>query len=140
MLFAAARGLAGQSQARAAAVSAAGFAGADARTPAQAHVLHRGPVPLATGTHERWSKDFVHDALFDGRPFRMLTVVDQVSRQSPLVEPAFAHSGMSVSIALEQVVDRLGVPASITVDHGPNLCPRRSRTGHGRVPRRGVEV
>jgi hypothetical protein len=48
--------------------------------------LQRGPVPLATRTHERWSMDFVHDALFDGRPFRMLTVVDQYSRQSPLIE------------------------------------------------------
>jgi putative transposase len=39
--------------------------------------VHRGPVPLATRTHERWSMDFVHDTLFDGRAFRMLTVVDQ---------------------------------------------------------------
>ena len=75
--------------------------------------LQRGPVPLATRTHERWSMDFVHDALFDGRPFRMLTVVDQYSRQSPLIEPAFAHSGMSISVALERVVERLGVPTSI---------------------------
>ena len=29
------------------------------------------------GPHERWSMDFVHDALADGRPFRVLTVVDQ---------------------------------------------------------------
>jgi putative transposase len=39
--------------------------------------VHRGPVPLATRTHERWSMDFVHDTLFDARAFRMLTVVDQ---------------------------------------------------------------
>ena len=32
---------------------------------------------------ERWSMDFVHDTLFDGRAFRMLTVVDKWSRQSP---------------------------------------------------------
>lgn len=86
--------------------------------------LHRGPVPLATGTHERWSMDFVHDALFDGRPFRMLTVVDQYSRQSPLIEPAFAHSGMSVSVVLERVVAELGIPASITVDHGTEFMSR----------------
>ena len=42
--------------------------------------LHRGVVPQAQRTHERWSMDFVHDQLFDGRPFRMLTVVDQFSR------------------------------------------------------------
>jgi putative transposase len=86
--------------------------------------LHRGPAPLATHTHERWSMDFVHDAMFDGRPFRVLTVVDQYSRQSPVLEPAFAHSGRSVSEALERVVDALGVPASITVDHGTEFMSR----------------
>jgi len=41
--------------------------------------LHRGPAPMPTGPTERWSMDFVHDALADGRPFRILTVVDQAS-------------------------------------------------------------
>jgi putative transposase len=49
--------------------------------------LHRGPVPQALRTHERWSMDFVHDQLFDGRPIRMLTVIDQFSRHSFLIEP-----------------------------------------------------
>jgi len=48
--------------------------------------LHRGPAPVPTGPTERWSMDFVHDALADGRPFRILTVVDQWSRSSPLLE------------------------------------------------------
>jgi putative transposase len=39
--------------------------------------LHRGPAPVAQGPEERWSMDFVHDQLADGRPFRVLTVVDQ---------------------------------------------------------------
>ena len=45
--------------------------------------LHRGPAPSPAGPTERWSMDFVHDALADGRPFRVLTVVDRWSRQSP---------------------------------------------------------
>jgi len=48
--------------------------------------LHRGPAPTPVGPAERWSMDFVHDALADGRPFRVLTVVDQWSRQSPILE------------------------------------------------------
>jgi putative transposase len=68
--------------------------------------------------------DFVHDALFDGRPFRVLTVVDQYSRQSPVLEPAFAHSGRTVSETLERVVAKLGVPASITVDHGTEFTSK----------------
>src|SRR5918998_2709888 len=48
--------------------------------------LHRGPAPVASGPTERWSMDFVHDALADGRPFRVLTVVDQWSRQSRILD------------------------------------------------------
>ena len=55
--------------------------------------LHRGPAPAPTGPRERWSMDFVHDALADGRPFRILTVVDQWSRHSPLLEVAARQSG-----------------------------------------------
>jgi putative transposase len=55
--------------------------------------LHRGPAPRPAGPTERWAMDFVHDALADGRPFRILTVVDQWSRQSPLVEVAARMSG-----------------------------------------------
>ncbi len=39
-------------------------------------------------------------------------------RQSPVLEAAFALSGRSFSSALERVVGELGVPVSITVDHG----------------------
>ncbi len=46
--------------------------------------LHRGPAPLPVGPTERWSMDFIHDALADGRQFRVLTVVDQWSRHSPI--------------------------------------------------------
>ena len=38
--------------------------------------LHRGPAPRPVGPTERWSMDFVHDTLADGRPSRILTVVD----------------------------------------------------------------
>ena len=47
--------------------------------------LHRGPAPVPTSRGQRWSMDFVHDALLDGRTFRVLTVVDQWSRESPML-------------------------------------------------------
>ena len=66
--------------------------------------LHRGPAPMPAGPLERWSMDFVHDALADGRPFRILTVVDQRSRSSPLLEVASRMSGHSVGEALNCVL------------------------------------
>ena len=42
--------------------------------------LHRGPAPTPVRPTERWSMDFVHDTLADGRPFRVLTVANNWSR------------------------------------------------------------
>lgn len=86
--------------------------------------LHRGPAPKAQALHERWGMDFIHDQLFDGRPFRVLTVVDQWSRQSPLLEPAFSITGRDVAAALDRWVQRYGAPASITVDHGTEFTSK----------------
>ena len=61
--------------------------------------------------------DFVHDALADGRPFRVLTVVDQWSRQSPILEVAASLSGATVGAALDRVLPMGTAPRSITVDH-----------------------
>ncbi len=80
--------------------------------------LHRGPAPVPAGPRERWSMDFVHDALADGRPFRVLTVVDQWSRQSPVLEVASSMSGVTVGAALDRVLRGSPGPRSITVDHG----------------------
>ena len=55
--------------------------------------LHRGPAPIPTGQTERWSMDFVHAPLADRRPFRILTVVDNWSRHSPVLEAGVRMSG-----------------------------------------------
>ena len=68
--------------------------------------------------------DFVHDALADGRPFRVLTVVDQWSRQSPLLEVASSLSGATVGLALDRVLPVGAAPRSITVDHGTEFMSR----------------
>jgi len=70
--------------------------------------LHRGVAPKAQRTHERWSMDFVHDQMLDGRPFRMLTVIDQFSRQSPIVEPRFSFRGSDVAEVLDAIIERTG--------------------------------
>jgi putative transposase len=86
--------------------------------------LHRGPAPTPAGPTERWSMDFVHDALFDGRPFRVLTVVDQWSRQSPILEVASSLSGATVGAALDRVLPVSPALRSITVDHGTEFMSR----------------
>lgn len=86
--------------------------------------LHRGIPPAASRAHERWSMDFVHDALLDGRPFRVLTVIDQWSRWSPILEVAQGMSGRAVAEALDRAIAAHGKPRSITVDHGTEFTSR----------------
>jgi putative transposase len=86
--------------------------------------LHRGPAPVPAGPTERWSMDFVHDALADGRPFRVLTVVDQWSRQSPIGEVASSQSGATVGVALDRVLTTGHALRSITADHGTAFMSR----------------
>lgn len=86
--------------------------------------LHRGPAPVPSRPHERWSMDFVHDQLADGRPFRVLTVVDQWSRQSPLLECGFSLTGRDVAAALDRAIGTGPAPRSITVDHGTEFMSR----------------
>lgn len=88
--------------------------------------LHRGPAPVPVGPTDRWSMDFVHDALADGRPFRVLTVVDQLSRHSPVLEVAASMSGVTVGQALDRVLDGSPGPRSITA---PSFSRGRSKTG-----------
>jgi putative transposase len=59
--------------------------------------LDRGIPPAASRAHERWSMDSVHDALSDGRAFRVLTVVDQWNRWSTILEVTQSVSGRAVA-------------------------------------------
>lgn len=68
--------------------------------------------------------DFVHDQLADGRPFRVLTVVDQWSRLSPLLSPGFSIRGRDVADALDWLAMTTPLPRSITVDHGTEFTSR----------------
>jgi putative transposase len=80
--------------------------------------LHRGMPPPASGPNERWSMDFVHDQLANGLAFRVLTVVDNWSRESVLLETGFRLTSREVIMALDRAAQSRKLPASITVDHG----------------------
>jgi len=68
--------------------------------------------------------DFVHDTLADGRPFRILTVVDHWNRQSTLLESGFRMSRERVGQVLNRVLNEAQDPISIKVDHGTEFQSR----------------
>ena len=51
-------------------------------------------------------------------------MVDQFSRQTPLLEPRFSFFGRDVVAALDRAIERVGTPVSITVDHGTEFTSK----------------
>jgi putative transposase len=81
------------------------------------------PVP-ATRPQERWSVDFLTDSLEDGRRFRVLTIVDNVSRVSPAIEVGPSLTGERVVAVLERLRQTVGVPQRIAIDNGPEFISK----------------
>lgn len=86
--------------------------------------LPRVPCPPATAPNERWSLDFVSDRLADGRAFRVLTLVDNVSRVSPALEADFSLSGKRVTQVLDRAAALYGLPKALCIDNGPEFSGR----------------
>ena len=84
----------------------------------------RGPVEVAVRANQRRSMDFITDRLESGQYFRTLTVVDQCTRECPVLEPAQSLTAAKVVHALDQVAAQRGYPESIAVDNGSEFCSR----------------
>ena len=81
----------------------------------------RVPVPVPTRRDERWSMDFVRDTLADGRPFRIWTLVDDATREAPLLLVDRSLTAARVVEALEMLLLVRGCPTAIVCDNGPEF-------------------
>jgi putative transposase len=87
--------------------------------------LGRGiPPPILAQRNLRWSLDFVHDRLRNGRRIRIFTVVDDGTRESLAVEADFGFSGQRMSSALDAIGTLRGLPDVIVLDNGPEMTSR----------------
>lgn len=84
----------------------------------------RGSLPVADGIHQVWSLDFVSDALHDGRHFRVLSIVDQCSRECPALPADTSMPGARVVRELETIIAKRGKPKMIVSDNGPEFTSR----------------
>jgi putative transposase len=84
----------------------------------------RVPPTPATRPLERWSLDFLSDSLVDGRRFRVLTIVDTVSRVSPAIEIGVSLTGERVVTLLDRLRSTVGVPQRIVIDNGPEFISK----------------
>jgi len=77
---------------------------------------------VLTRPNQSWSMDFVSDALFDGRKFRALTVVDNHTRECLAIEVAQSLTGDDVVRVLANIAkERHQYPLRAQADNGPEF-------------------
>src|SRR5262245_2248788 len=78
----------------------------------------RAPILMEARPNARWSLDFVHDQFACGRRFRVLNIVDEVTRECLAAIADTSISGRRVARELAELIGRRGKPGMIVSDHG----------------------
>ncbi|WP_151343586.1 IS3 family transposase [Rhizobium leguminosarum] len=81
----------------------------------------RAPILVEAKANARWSLDFVHDQFACGRRFRVLNIVDDVTRECLAAVPDTSISGRRVARELTTLIERRGKPGMIVSDNGTEL-------------------
>ncbi|WP_456651398.1 MULTISPECIES: IS3 family transposase [unclassified Bradyrhizobium] len=81
----------------------------------------RAPMLVPMTPNDRWSLDFVSDQLIDGRRFRILTVVDDCTRECLTLVADTSLSGARVVRELDRLMIERGKPKMVVSDNGSEL-------------------
>ncbi len=81
----------------------------------------RAPMTLPQGPNQRWSLDFLSDAMTDGRRFRILAMVDDFTRECLCLVADTSLSGLRVARELDAVIAQRSRPNLCVSDNGTEL-------------------
>jgi putative transposase len=81
----------------------------------------RAPMTMPDAINQRWSLDFVADALSDGRRFRILCIVDDFSRECLATVVDTSLGGVRVVRELERLATERALPQIVVSDNGTEL-------------------
>ena len=81
-------------------------------------------MAVPDGPNQRWSLDFVADALSWGRRFRILCIVDDYTRQALALVVDTSIGGRRMVRELDALIARRGKPALIVSDNGTEMTSR----------------
>jgi len=76
----------------------------------------RAASPAAERPNQRWSIDFVSDCVSTGKVIRMLTMVDDCTRECPAIEVDTSLGGLRVRQVLDRVAEERGLPEAIVLE------------------------
>ena len=91
------------------------------RTRRRLRAARPTPPVVVTRPNERWSMDFVHDYLADGRRLRALNIVDAFTRECLAIEVDTSLPSARVVGVLNKLIWQYGLPDSLRVDNGPEF-------------------
>ena len=81
----------------------------------------RAPIVVEARPNARWSLDFVHDQMANGRRFRVLNITDDMTHECLGAIPDTSISGRRVARELDLIIERRGKPGMIVSDNGTEL-------------------
>jgi putative transposase len=81
----------------------------------------RAPMTIPQDRNLRWSLDFVADTLVSGRRFRILTLVDDFTRECLALVVDTSLSGLRVARELDRIAEQRRYPCMIVSDNGTEL-------------------
>jgi putative transposase len=100
-------------------------AGLAVRRKARKRLVRAGvPRPALTEANQEWALDFVHDAMASGRAIRVLSVVDECTRECLKLEVDTSFASRRVTRALEGILEERKKPLAIRCDNGPEFTSR----------------
>ena len=97
--------------------------------------LHDGSCVRLRATHKNhvWSWDFVMDRTDDGRAIKILTLIDEYTKEALAVYPARRIRANDVIDIFADVMVERGVPEYIRSDNGPEMIAKVLRNWLARV-------
>ncbi len=81
----------------------------------------RQPLEAPRRLNGIWAMDFMSDALYGGRKFRTLNVLDEGNREGLAVDVSTSIPSVRVIRILDELVAVHGRPEALRVDNGPEL-------------------
>ena len=81
----------------------------------------RQPLDAPASLNTVWALDFMSDALYGGRKFRTLNIIDEGNREGLLIDIAYSIPSARVIRALDRLVATYGKPGALRMDNGPEL-------------------
>lgn len=84
-------------------------------------------VLAPTGPNQVWAYDFIHDRCGNGQSLKMLTVIDEWTRECLAIEVGSSIDAARVIEVLERAMRTYGVPETLRSDNGPEFIARALR-------------